>query len=126
MKGADNMLFSELKGLEGIDKLNDCVPYVENILADNKLFDMISKSEMTWIEAATPIYKAHPDDIAAIMEILEEKPEKAVDIISTTAKIMIEIFKDEEVRSFFMYSCRSMISTISAMANTKEEPSKAS
>ena len=118
------MLFSELKGLEGIDKLNECVPYVENILSDKELLDKISKSEMTWIEAATPIYKEHSGDILNIMEILEEKPEKAVDILSTTAKIMIEIFKDEEVRSFFMYSCKSMISTVSAMANTKDEQSQ--
>ena len=116
------MLFSELKGLEGIDKLNECVPYVENILAANELISMVSDN--TWIEAATPIYKKHSADIDKIMEILEEKPEKAVDIISTTAKLMIEIFKDEEVRSFFMNSCKSMISTISAMVNTEAEQSK--
>lgn len=118
------MLFKDLQGLDGIDKLNECVPLVNSIFADKELMESIK--DMSWVEAATPIYKKYSDEINKIMEILEEKPESAVEIINTTARIIMEIFKDKDIAAFFTLSCESMKSAISVMASTKEGQSKGS
>lgn len=116
------MRFDELKGLEGIDKLNECVPYVDEIMSDKELFE--NMKECTWIQLATPVYKSHTESINKIMEILGEKPETAVDIIRTTTEIITSIFMNEDIRSFFIASCKSMMCTVSAMLNIEDEQSK--
>lgn len=118
------MRFSELKGMEGIDKLTECIPYVDEIFSDENFISTIKAKDMAWIEAATIAYKTHNESVTAIMSILEEKPETAIEILSATASIMAEIFQEESVRAFFISQCRKMRSAISAMANTKDEQSK--
>lgn len=117
------MRFSELKGMEGIDKLTECVPYVDEIFSDEGFISTIKAKDMAWIEAATIAYKTHNESVTAIMSILEEKPETAIEILSVTASIMAEIFQKEDVRAFFISQCRKMKLTISAMASTEDEQS---
>lgn len=118
------MLFKDLKGIEGIDKLNECIPYVEEIIGDTALFEDCSKKEMSWLQAATPVYKKHRDSITKLMEILDEKPESAMDIIATTARIIAGIMADEETKSFFILSSTSLRSAMRAMVTTEGEQSK--
>lgn len=109
------MRFNELKGLDGIDKLDECVPYVDEIFSDKELFENVK--DLTWMQIAKLIYKAHTDSINAIMEILDEKPETAVDIIRVTAEIVTDIFMDEGTRNFFISFCKNVKFTLSAMVN---------
>jgi len=113
------MRFSEIKE---IDTLMECVPYVNDILGDTELFT--SLKDKTWIEAATPLYKAHKESFDTLMGILDEKPESAVKFVSTVARIIAEIFKDEETAPFFMQACTNARFAISAMANTEEKQSE--
>lgn len=120
------MRFSDLKGMEGIDKLTECIPYVDEIFSDEEFINSIPEKDMTWLEAATIAYKTHNASFTALMNVLEEKPETSIEILSATASIMAEIFQEESVRAFFISQCRKMRSAISAMANTEGEQSKAS
>lgn len=115
------MKFNEIKE---IDTLMECVPYVDDIMSDTKLFDSVK--EKSWIQAAAPIYKAHKESIDKLMDILGERPESdsAIDTIKAVAKILTGIYMDAEIRAFFMLSCESMRSAISAMANTEEKQSE--
>lgn len=115
------MLFKDLKGLDGVDKLSECVQYVDSIFSDTELVKSIKES--TWVVAATQVYKTHTDDVNKLLEILEEKPETSAEIITTTAKMLVEMFKDKDICAFFMLSCESMNSAISAMESTKGEQS---
>lgn len=112
------MRFNEIKE---IDTLMECVPYVNDILGDTELLEQLK--DKSWIEAAAPLYKAHKDSFDNLMAILDEKPESAVKTVSTVARIITEIFKDEETMPFFMQSCTNAKSAISAMANTEEKQS---
>lgn len=120
------MRFSELKGMEGIDKLTECIPHVDEIFSDEEFISTIKANDMSWIEAATIAYKTHNESVTAIMNVLGEKPETAIEILSATASIMAEIFQKEDIRAFFISQCRKMRSAISAMANTEDEQSAAS
>ena len=91
-------------------------------MSDQKLFeDNIDKS---WIQMAIPVYKAHTESIESLMDILDEKAESSADILMFTTKILTSLFMDESIRSFFIVSCKSMMNTVSAMANFKGEQSK--
>jgi hypothetical protein len=113
------MRFNEIKE---IDTLMKCVPHVNEILGDTELF--ASLKDKTWFEAATPLYKAHKNSFDSLMAILDEKPESAVKTLTTVARIIAEIFKDEETAPFFMQACTNAQSVISAMANTEEKQSE--
>lgn len=112
------------KEITNIDKLMECVPFVDEILSDTKLF--ASLGDKSWYAAAVPIYKAHKGSFDSLMGILEEKPESAVGTVSTVAKILVEILKDEEIAHFFMQFCTNARSAISAMVNIEEKQSEGS
>lgn len=116
--------FMDLNGIEGIDKLNECVPYVDELLSDKEMFDGLN--DKTWAQSAGPIYKKHSAELDTIFEILGEKPESAVEILAATSQLMVEIFQNKELCGFFMGACAKARSMILAMANTKAEQSKAS
>lgn len=116
------MRFADLKGIDGIDKLNDCVPYVEEIFSDKELFESIKN--MTWVQAATPIYKQHKESIEKIMEILEEEPQNSAETIVATTNIISGIRGDKDTLAFFTASCESLRSMLLPMVNTEGEQSK--
>ena len=114
--------FKDLKGFEGIDKLNECVPLIDEIFSD----ELFMNNKGTFGELATPIYKNHPETVKKLFDILGEKPESSVSILAGISKLLLEIINDGEVASFFMGTSKSLRSTMYAMRNTKEEQSEAS
>lgn len=115
--------FKNLKGMDGIDKLNECVPLVDEIFSDTEIFS--DKTEATFGELATPIYKKHTEAVNKLFMILEgEQPESAAAILSGITRLMIEVSGDKEIASFFMGTVKSLRQWLSATLNTKEEQSK--
>lgn len=117
------MLFKDLQGLDGIDKLNECVPLVDEIFADKELCEKIKT--IPTLQAAAHIYKAHSKAIDTIMNILGEKPENnsTIATIAATSRIISSIYSDEETLAFFTVACPSLKSMILPMANTEDEQS---
>lgn len=117
------MVFKDLKGIEGIDTLNECVPYVEKIFADKGISEKIKT--LPTMQAAPIIYKAHKETIEKIMDILDEKPKdnSTVSLIATVSKILSSICSDGETLAFFTASCPSLKSMILPMVNTEGEQS---
>lgn len=111
--------FKDLKGLEGIDKLNECIPYVDNILSDLR-----TMPESNFAEAAAPMYKKHHEDFDKIFKIINENDDitdNTLELISATAKIIAEITGNREICAFFIVACKKTRSAISATPNTKAE-----
>lgn len=111
--------FKDLKGLEGIDKLNECIPYVDNIL-----LALRNMGEVNFAEAATPMYKEHHEDFNKIFEILngpDAITDNTLEVLSATATIIAEIITNKEICAFFMGACKKTRSAISATQNTKAE-----
>ena len=108
--------FKDLQGIEGIDKLTECIPYVDEIFSDKKLFE--EQNDATWGETAVAIYKAHTDSMNKIFEALGEVPESTLGILNATTEILKEIFVNEELRSFFIGVSKNMKSVLLSMANT--------
>lgn len=109
--------FKSLIGLEGIDKLNECVSIIDEIFADEEIL----KHEGTFAELATPIYKQHTASIEKLFEILGEKPESSIAILSSITSLLLEISTDKDIASFFMGTSKNLRRMISAMRNTKAE-----
>ena len=114
--------FKNLKGMEGIDKLNECAALMDKIFEDKEIFN--EKSDATCGELATPIYKKHTDTVNKLFEILGEKPESATAILTGITNLLIEATSDKEVAGFFMGTVKSLRSWTFAMANTKDGQSQ--
>ena len=111
--------FKDLKGLEGIDKLNECIPYVDNILSELR-----NMPNSNFAEAAAPMYKKLHEDFDKIFEIINDADEitdNTLELISATARIIAEITSNSEICAFFIAACKKTRSAISATPNTKAE-----
>ena len=115
--------FKNLKGMEGIDKLNECALLIDEIFSDKEIFN--DKTEATFGELATPIYKKHTKAVNKLFEILGEKPESAVAILSNLAVLLLEATSAPEVCGFFMGTAKSLNKFMFATANTEGEQSAA-
>lgn len=113
------MRFNELKGTEGIDKLIECSPYVDEIFSDKEIF---GKDDIgSFGEVAIPVYKKHKDAVYKIFEILEVKPERSTEIITEVITMLSDILRDAETASFFTSTSKNLKTWLSAMANMQGE-----
>jgi hypothetical protein len=113
--------FKNLKGMDGIDKLTECAALIDEIFSDEEIFN--KKTNATFGELATPIYKKHTKTVNRLFEILGEKPESAVSILSNLAVLLTEAANSPEVCSFFMSTAKSLNKFMLAMVNTEGEQS---
>lgn len=111
--------FKDLKGVEGIDKLNECIPLLNEIFDDKEIFN--EQDERTFTELATPIYKKHTDAINKLFEILEINPDSSIGILTAITTLLYEISQDKEIAVFFMGTSPSLRRMIYATANTEGE-----
>lgn len=112
--------FKNLEGLEGIDKLNECVPIIDEIFSDEKIF----KKDATFAELATPIYKKHTESVNKLFDILGERPTSSAGILATITNLLIEMSGDSEIMGFFIGTCKNLRNAISVMQNTVGGQSK--
>lgn len=109
--------FKELKGLDGIDKLTECVPLMDEIFSEEAIFN----SDKTFAELGMEIYKKHTNAMDKLFEILGEKPENSVQICLLFNRIMSEVSQDKDIASFFIYTSKNLKSMMLATANTEGE-----
>ena len=117
--------FKDFTGIEGIDKLTELAPVVAELITDKDIFKDVTE-DTAWIELGTKMYKAHTEACEKLYAELEFEPTSSIELISGVARILREIFSDKDLMSFFISMSGQKKSLISAMANTKEERSKAS
>lgn len=120
----DIMRFNELTGAEGIDKLLECAPYVDEIFADKDIFG--TDNIGSFGEIAIPVYKNHKEAVNKIFDILEIKPERSTEIITEVITMLGDILRDAETASFFTATSKNLKTWLSAMVNTEDGQSKAS
>lgn len=118
------MRFNELKGLEGIDTLLECAPYIDEIFGDKNIFD--STDIGSFGEVAISVYEKHKDAISKLFEIMDIKLERSTEVITEIVTMLGDILKDAETASFFMSTSKNLKSFLSAMVNTEDGQSKAS
>lgn len=116
------MRFNELKGTEGIDKLIECSPYVDEIFSDTEIFN--SDDIGLFGEVAIRVYKKHKEAVNKIFDILEIKPERSTEIITEVITMLSDILRDAETASFFSSTSKNLRLWLSAMVNTGEKQSK--
>lgn len=115
------MRFKDFKGLDGIDKLLECAPSVDEIFGDKEIF---KEDVGSFGEVAIPVYKRHTDAVNKIFEVLEIKPENSTAIIKEVVMILSDILGNSETASFFSAASENLRSWLSHMANTEGEQSK--
>lgn len=111
--------FNDFTGLEGVDKLIECAPYVGELLSDKE--NLAKMSEMTWIELGATMYKAHTEACDRLFEVLDAKPDTSIGLVSATAQIMAEIFSNKDMIDFFISASKAKKSSFSVTENTVEE-----
>jgi hypothetical protein len=115
------MRFNELKGLEGIDTLLECAPYVDEIFGDKDIFN--TSDIGSFGEVAISVYKAHKDAVNKLFDIMDIKPERSTEIITELITMLSDILRDAETASFFTSTSKNLKSWLSLMASTKGEQS---
>lgn len=116
------MTFKDLKGLEGIDKMVECAPYIDEIFGDKDIFnDDIG----TFGEIAIPAYKKHTDSFNHIFDILEIDHEDSLGIIQNVVMILRDLTGNAEVASFFTGISPNLKSWIEHMVSIAAEQSAA-
>lgn len=118
------MRFSELKGLDGVDTLLECAPYVDEIFGDKDIFGNTDIGSFG--EVAISVYKAHKDAISKLFDIMDIKPERSTEIITEVITMLGDILRDAETASFFTATSKNLKTWLSAMVNTEDGQSKAS
>lgn len=116
------MRFSELKGLDGVDTLLECAPYIDEIFGDKDIFGNTDIGSFG--EVAISVYKAHKDAISKLFDIMDIKPERSTEIITEVITLLSDILRDAETASFFTSTSANLKSWLSAMANIGVEQSK--
>lgn len=116
------MRFNELKGLDGIDKLLECAPCVDEIFGDKDIFG--SNDIGSFGEVAISVYKTHKDAVNKLFEIMDIKPERSTEIITEIITMLGDILRDAETASFFSSTSKNLKSWLSAMATMQGEQSK--
>jgi hypothetical protein len=115
------MRFNELKGLEGIDTLLECAPYVDEIFGDKDIFN--TSDIGSFGEVAISVYKAHKDAVNKLFDIMDIKPERSTEIIMELITMLSDILRDAETASFFTSTSTNLKSWLSLMANSRGEQS---
>lgn len=111
--------FNDFSGVEGIDKLMECAPYVNELLKDK---DTLSKmSDMTWIELGATMYKAHAEACDKLFAALDKKPDTSIGLVSATAQVMSEILNNKDMIDFFISAGKAKKSSGSVTENTEGE-----
>lgn len=111
--------FNDFTGLEGVDKLIECAPFVGELLSDKK--NLAKMSEMTWIELGATMYKAHTKACDKLFEALDAKPDTSIGLVSATAQIMAEIFGNKDMIDFFISASKAKKPSTSVTENTEDE-----
>ena len=111
--------FNDYTGVEGIDKLVECAPYVSELIDDK---EMLKEAKgKSWIETGGIVYKAHSKACDKLFEILDHKPENSLGLVSATAQIVTEIFSNTDLIDFFTSASKTTPTSGSVMENTEGE-----
>lgn len=93
--------FNDFKGAEGIDKVIECAPYINEIIVDTEIMGKIDS--MSWLEMGAMIVKKHGDAFEKIRTALgNAKSENNIGLAYSAAKLMKELLSDEDTLDFFI------------------------
>ena len=125
------MKLSEYKNEDAIELLGEIIEPVTKIMGDSELKEILSdqSNKNKKLTIVSFILKKHKSEVIEILAKLDGKKvdEYECNIFTLPMKVM-EILNDEELQLFFKSQVDEIVKegTGSAMANTEEEPSKAS
>ncbi|WP_303834735.1 hypothetical protein [Ruminococcus flavefaciens] len=91
---------NDYQGAEGIDKLLECAPYINELISDKETMQNIE--EKSWIQLGGELYKAHTETCNALFRALDHEPENAISAISATAQVMAELLTNKDLIDFFI------------------------
>lgn len=94
------MRLADIKGDKAFEVLADLLTPATNLCADEEFVEAINR---TYIEGMQVALKNHPDDVKAMMAILDlEDPETYEITLAKIPKKFMELANDPDVRDLFM------------------------
>lgn len=92
--------FKDYTGTEGIDKVIECAPYINEIIIDTEIMSKIDS--LSWLEMGAMIVKKHGDAFDKIRTALgNEKNENSVGLAYSAAQLMMDLLADKDTLDFF-------------------------
>ena len=92
--------FKDYIGIEGIDKVIECAPYINEILIDTEIMGKIDS--MSWLEMGAMIVKKHGEIFNKIRAALgNEKNDNSVGLAYSAAQLMMDLLADKDTLDFF-------------------------
>ena len=91
---------NDYQGLDGRDKLLECTPYINELLADLVLLKDLT--DRSWLSIGGEVYKRHTEACTNLFKALDHEPENAVSAVAATAQIMAELLTNKDMTDFFI------------------------
>ena len=92
--------FKDFTGTEGIDKVIECAPYINEIIIDTDIMSKID--DMSWLELGAMIVKNHAEAFGKIRTALgNEESENSIGLSYSAAQLMKEVLADKDTLDFF-------------------------
>ena len=85
----------------GIDKVVECAPYINEILADSEIMGNIKGK--TWVEVGALVVKEHGEAFEKIRQALgNEEEAESVGLAFGAAQLMHEILSNQDIVDYFI------------------------
>ena len=91
---------NDFQGLEGIDKLIECAPYINELIGDLSLINQLK--DHSWLSIGGEVYKNHTEACNNLFKALDHEPENSVSAVAATAQVVSEIFTNKDMLDFFI------------------------
>lgn len=93
--------FKDYTGTEGIDKVIECAPDINEIIMDSEIMSAIDS--MSWLEMGATVIKKHSEAFDRVRKALGNEPgENGVGLAFSAAQLMKDILTDKDTLDFFM------------------------
>ena len=92
--------FKDFTGTEGIDKVIECAPYINEIIIDSEIIKQIDN--LSWLELGALVVKNHGEAFNKVRIALgNEENVDSIGLAYSAAQLMKEILTNKDTLDFF-------------------------
>lgn len=110
--------FKDYTGADGIEKLLEAAPYIEEIMRDNE----VMHTDGSWIKLGGYALKNHEEAANKLLEALggDDAPDNVLGKTAALANVLFEILTDKDISAFFTSLKKTDSTQTSAMESTAD------
>ena len=91
--------FKDYTGEEGIDKVIECAPFINEIITDKDVMENLDK--MSFLEMGATIVKNHGKAFKEVRKALGNEDTDSIGLSYSAAQLMKELLTNKDILDFF-------------------------